>query len=453
MNGPRRVMVIGGGAREHALAWRLAAEHGVERVDVAPGNAGTTDVATVWPGVEAGDLAAIVELAGVIQPDLVVVGPEVPLAAGLADRLSAAGVAVFGPTQAAARLESSKTFCRDIAGAAGIPMADGADFSEVHAAVDFARRLGGPVVVKADGLAAGKGVTVCGTLAEAEDTIRAALERDVHGPAGRRVVVERALEGMELSLIAICDGEAAVALPAARDHKRLGDGDVGPNTGGMGALSPVPGVAAEAAERLVDVFHRPALREMVRRGTPFRGALYAGLMLTADGPRLLEFNVRFGDPETQAILPRLRSPIGPLLLAASQGGLAGEAEAGAATSAGLDADDQAAVAVVLAANGYPGGPATGDPIDGIDRARDRGALVFHGATRVEMDRVLTAGGRVLTVVGRGATLGEARDQAYAAAEEVRFARRHFRRDIGLPSALARATAADTQALAVAAGRR
>jgi phosphoribosylamine--glycine ligase len=311
-------------------------------------------------------------------------------------------------------------------------MAEGDSFAEVEPALAFARRLGAPLVVKADGLAAGKGVTMCATVDEAEGAIRGAIDRGVHGAAGRRVVVERALEGPELSLIAICDGETAVGLPPARDHKRLADGDIGPNTGGMGAVSPVPGVGPETSEPLLDAFHRPALRELLNSGTPFRGALYAGLMLTVDGPRLLEFNVRFGDPETQVILPRLRDPIGPLLLAAGAGSLA--AAPGSSTSLRVDAD-RVAVAVVLAAAGYPGHPATGDPIEGTDRARHRGALVFHGGTGVASGRLVTAGGRVLTIVGQGETFEDARRAAYDAVEEVQFTGRQYRRDIGLPPAL------------------
>jgi phosphoribosylamine---glycine ligase len=451
MTGPRRVLVVGGGAREHALAWRLASEPGVETVAVAPGNAGMIDVAAPVPDVSATDTAAVVELVDATEPDLVVVGPEAPLAGGIVDRLAVTGATVFGPTRAAARLEASKSYCRQVAARAGIPMAAGDSFVEVQAALAFARRLGAPLVVKADGLAAGKGVTMCDTIEEAEAAIRGALEHDAHGEAGRRVVVEQALDGTELSLIAICDGETAVGLPPARDYKRLAEGDIGPNTGGMGAVSPVGGVGPESSEQLLDAFHRPALRELLNAGAPFRGALYAGLMLTVDGPRLLEFNVRFGDPETQAILPRLREPIGPLLLAAGSGRLAGES--GSATAVGADPDG-VAVAVVLAASGYPGPPATGDPIAGTEPARRRGALVFHGATRIVSGRLVTAGGRVLTIVGQGETFDDARRAAYEAVKEVQFSGRQFRPDIGLPPALRGELAHPAaQAGAVVAGHR
>jgi phosphoribosylamine--glycine ligase len=451
-------VVIGRGAREHALAWRFASEPGVEAIHVAPGSQGMTDVAQVWPSAALTDAGSLVDLVGAIEPDLVVVGPEAPLAEGLTDRLADVGCAVFGPMQSAARLETSKAFCREVADAAGIPMADGASFEEVGPALAFVRRLGAPVVVKADGLAAGKGVTVCGTTDEADWAIRAALERGIHGMAGRRVVIERALIGAELSLIAICDERAAVALPAARDYKRLGDGDRGPNTGGMGAASPVPDLNPDTVHELLEAFHRPALREMARRGTPFRGALYAGLMLTAEGPRLLEFNVRFGDPEAQAILPRLREPLGPVLLAAATGTLSASAELAPAVG---DAPDDVTVAVVLAADGYPATPGVGAPIEGIEVATERGALVFHGATR-ELDkggsgqtgRFATAGGRVLTVVGRGASVGEARRAAYDAAGAIRFRGCHFRRDIGLPPGTSTEVSATvTEASPVLAGQR
>lgn len=458
MKVPQRVMVIGRGAREHALAWRFASEPGVEAVHVAPGGQGMTDVAQIWPSTRVDDVGSLGGLVDVVEPDLVVVGPEAPLAEGLTDRLVDAGWTVFGPTQSAARLETSKAFCREVADAAGIPMANGASFEEVGPALAFVRRLGAPVVVKADGLAAGKGVTVCATTDEAEWAIRAALERGIHGLAGRRIVIERALIGAELSLIAICDEQTAVALPAARDYKRLGDGDRGPNTGGMGAISPIPDVVPNTIHELLETFHRPALREMARRGTPFRGALYAGLMLTAEGPRLLEFNVRFGDPEAQAILPRLREPLGPLLLAAATGTLSAS---GGSAPAVRDAPGDVSVAVVLAADGYPATPAVGAAIEGIEQARERGALVFHGATQElgegrseRIGRFATAGGRVLTVVGRGASVGEARQAAYDAAGAIRFRGCHFRRDIGLPPASStEVSAAVTEPSPVLAGQR
>jgi phosphoribosylamine--glycine ligase len=427
---PRTVLVIGAGAREHALAWRLRRDPQVERVLEAPGNAGHADVAEICPDVAPHDHPAIVALARRERVDLVVVGPEAPLVGGLADRLVAAGIPTFGPSAAAAALEGSKALCRRIAARAHVPMAPGAVFDAVAPALAYAAALGGPVVIKADGLAAGKGVTVCPTLAEAETALQDALERRVFGAAGRRVVVERALVGREASVIAICDTTTALALPAARDHKRIGDGDRGPNTGGMGAYSPLPDLDDATVARIVAEFHLPTLTALAARGRPFRGALYAGLMLTAEGPRLLEYNVRFGDPEAQAILPRVTVPLAPLLLAAATDRLGAAAAALGIGGPLLPAGPGAAVAVVLAAAGYPGTPVTGDPIVGIDAARARGALVFEAGTARRDGSVVTAGGRVLTVVGQGTDLAAAATAAYAAAELVQFRGRQLRHDIG-----------------------
>jgi phosphoribosylamine---glycine ligase len=425
MTSPQRILIVGGGAREHALAWRLAAEDEVREVHVAPGSTGMADVASVHLEIGASDLSAVAGLAREIAADLVVVGPEAPLAAGLADLLDDNGFATFGPSLAAARLESSKSFCREVAAAAGIPMAEGASFDVSGEAIEFARSLAGPVVVKADGLAAGKGVALCPSPETAEAAIRAAMDDGAFGQAGRRVVVERQLTGREASVMAICDGSTALALPAARDHKRAYDDDLGPNTGGMGAYSPLDDLPDDEAERLIELFHRPALAEMARRGTPFRGLLYAGLMLTADGPRLLEFNVRFGDPEAQAVLPRVDGQLARTLLAAARGSLDKVPP--------LTIREEATVAVVLAADGYPSSPRTGDEIQGIEDARSAGALVFHGGTALVAGRSVTNGGRVLTVVGRGADVPSAREQAYEASGRIRFAGMHYRRDIGAAS--------------------
>lgn len=421
-----RVLVVGSGAREHAICWRLAAE-GAERVICAPGNALMVDVAEVHPKAGVTDLDAIVELARRERADLVVVGPETPLVGGLVDRLTAAGIAAFGPTAAAARLEASKSFAREICHAAGVPMAMGAAFDSVAPALEYAERLGAPVVVKADGLAAGKGVAMCADLAEAEHAIREALEAGRFGESGRRVVVEEWLDGLEASVIAICDGRDARILPAARDHKRLLDEDRGPNTGGMGAYSPVPGLDDASLSRLRDELFIPVLRQMELRGTPFRGALFAGLMLTADGPRLLEFNARFGDPETQAILSRLATPIGPLLAAAAAGSLG----SGAGSTALISAIQDMTVALTLAADGYPDSPRAGDEIAGIESARATGALVFGAGVSAGADGVPeTHGGRVLTVVGRGPDLASGADHAYEAADRISFSGKQNRRDIG-----------------------
>ena len=417
---PTRILVLGSGGREHALAWKLGAEPGVNEVLVAPGSDGMAGEPHVrcLPGVDPLDGAALVDVARAHASELVVIGPEAPLAAGVADELREAGFAVFGPSAGAARIESSKAFCRDVAEAAGVPMAEGRAFPDAATpdAAAYARALaedGSGVVVKADGLAAGKGVVVC---AAGEDAVKALAA--IAGPA----VVERRLHGREASVIALSDGREAVALPVARDHKRLLDGDAGPNTGGMGAYSPLPDLSDEVAEDVVERFHRPVLAELARRGTPFRGALYAGLMLTPDGPRLLEFNARFGDPETQVILPRVAGPLAPLLLAAARGSLPGAAGARVPSFAG------AAVGIVLATVGYPGAGSRDEPIEGLDRAHD--GLVFHsGTTRRQDGSWATNGGRVVTVVGRGASLEDARERAERAADAISWAGMQRRRDI------------------------
>ncbi|HEX5826252.1 MAG TPA: phosphoribosylamine--glycine ligase [Candidatus Limnocylindrales bacterium] len=435
---PTRVLVLGGGGREHALAWKLAHEPGVNEVVVAPGSAGIAGEPRVRvEGVDAEDAGAVVALARRVSAELVVVGPEAPLAAGVADALVEARIAVFGPVRAAARIESSKAFCREVAESAGVPMARGGAFTGLGPALALATELaatGRGVVVKADGLMAGKGVTVCAGIEEAEAALRALFADPAGTPgdggsAAPRVVVEERLSGPEASLIAICDGTDAFALPFARDHKRLLDGDAGPNTGGMGAYSPLPDLPDEAAPALVERFHVPVLRELARRGTPFTGALYAGLILTADGPVLLEFNARFGDPETQVLLPRLGVALGPLLLAAAHGRLAAAARPLGLPDRRLPATRDASVGIVLAAAGYPGMPRPGDPITGLDLAR-RTALVFHAGTAPDATGGFrTRGGRVLAVVGRGATLEEARAAADAAADAIDFDGRQRRRDI------------------------
>ena len=426
---PTRILVVGSGAREHALAWKLSVEPGVNAVYAAPGS----DAMAADPrvqrlaAVDPLDGASVVSAARAVAAELVVIGPEAPLAAGVADSLEAAGIAVFGPTAAAARIEASKAFCHDIARAAGVPMARSGAFESAAEAAAFARGLateGRGIVVKADGLAAGKGVTVCDTLDDAVDAIESAA-------GAGAVVVEERLIGREASLIALCDGRDALALPIARDHKRLGDGDAGPNTGGMGAYSPLPDLPDDAAGDLIARFHGPILAELARRGTPFRGALYAGLMLTADGPVLLECNARFGDPETQAIVPRLAAALGPLLLAAAQGRLLAAARPLGIEGARLPTLPIATVGVVLAAAGYPDVPRRGDEIVGIDRATATGALVFHGGTiRTESGAYHTAGGRILTVVGRGPDIAAARAQAEVAADIVTFDGLQRRHDIG-----------------------
>ncbi|MFI5260950.1 MAG: phosphoribosylamine--glycine ligase [Candidatus Limnocylindrales bacterium] len=438
---PRQVLVLGGGAREHALAWRLARDPGVERVVVAPGNPGMNApalrdqgavVADVAPDLDPTDPLAVVALTQRLAPDLVVLGPEAPLVAGVADALASAGCAALGPGAAGARLEASKTFTRAVAEAAGVAMAPGRPFVTVAPALAFAATFDWQVVVKADGLAAGKGVTVCADRAATEQALREALEEGRFGPAGRSVVVEARLAGVEASVMALCDETAILALPAARDHKRLRDGDEGPNTGGMGAYSPVPELPDLTVAAVVAAVHAPVLDELRRRGVTFRGILYAGLMLTADGPRLLEFNVRLGDPEAQACLPRVAVPLAPLLAAAATGRLAEAARAlGLPALAVLPQAPAAAVAVVLAAAGYPEQPRRGDVLDGLADARATGSLVFAaGVGQGSGDgRLVTNGGRVVTVVGQGPDLGRAAEAAYAATDRIRFAGAQLRRDI------------------------
>jgi phosphoribosylamine--glycine ligase len=440
---PTRIVIVGGGGREHALAWKLAAEPGVNEVVVAPGNhaIGAEPRVRCEPGVDPLDPGAVVAVARREAAELVVIGPEAPLAAGVVDALVEAGFAVFGPTRAAARIESSKAYCHDVARAAGVRMAAAVAFTDAAAARSFAAgraATDGGVVIKADGLAAGKGVTVCDTADEATaaiDAVAAAFGPDHAAATAPWVVVEERLTGREASVIALCDGREAVALPPARDHKRLLDGDAGPNTGGMAAYSPVPDLPDETAADLVDAIHRPILAELARRGTPFRGALYAGLMLTGDGPVLLECNARFGDPETQAIVPRLAVALGPLLLAAAHGDLRGALAGRVPVDRGLPTLPGAVTALVLAADGYPGSPRTGDPIDGLEAARASGALVFHAGTSRDPDGTIrTAGGRLVAVVGRGPDVPAAARAAAIAADRIHAPGLQRRHDIGLDAA-------------------
>jgi len=413
-----RVLVVGSGGREHALCWAIAASPLTTKLWAAPGNPGTATVAENVH-LQAEDLAGLVHFAREHAVDLVVPGPEGPLVAGLADAMAQAGIRCCGPSAAAARLEGSKAFAKELCDAAGIATALWERFDDPAEAIAFVRRRGAPIVVKADGLASGKGVVVAATVEEAEAAIRAAMEQLHFGAAGNAVVIEELLEGEECSLFALCDGTDAVFLGLAQDHKRVGDGDIGPNTGGMGAFSPVPGLDPEP---LMSGFIRPALAEMAARGTPFRGLLFAGLMLTASGPRLIEYNVRFGDPECQALLPRLRSDLLPGLIAACDGEL---------SRFDLRWRNEACVAVVMATQGYPAAPHTGSVIDGLEAAAAvPGALVFQAGTRIEDGRLLSAAGRVLTICGTGPDLASAREAAYAAVANVRWPEGFCRRDIG-----------------------
>jgi phosphoribosylamine---glycine ligase len=473
--GPARVLVLGGGGREHALVWSLSREAGVSAVIAAPGSdaIATENKVRCFPTVSQLDGAAVVTLAKAEDVDLVVVGPEAPLAAGVADALMDAHIPVFGPSKAAARIEWSKAFCREVAAAAGVRMARGRDFTALKPALSFARELAGApgsrgVVVKADGLAAGKGVTVCDDYASAEAALEvlfvnlpAPATPAANEPAQPVVVIEERLFGAEASLIALCDDHAALALPPARDHKRLLDDDKGPNTGGMGAYSPVPDMPESLCATLVDVIHLPILAELARRGAPFRGALYAGLMLTPEGPVLIECNARFGDPEIQALLPRLAVPLGPLLLGAAMGDLAAASAALGLTGVLLPTTGDAAVAVVLAAAGYPETPRKGDTISGLDEATRSGATVFHaGTVRAPDGQFRTNGGRVLSVVGLGGTIPAARRNAENAASLIAWEGMQRRRDIaaklppaaGPRTAEASATAVSTTAWGASGGK-
>ena len=414
-----RVLVVGSGGREHALVWALSASPLATKLWAAPGNPGTAALAENV-NISAMHTDRLVQFAREHAVDLVVPGPEGPLVAGLTDAMAAAGIRCCGPSKASAQLEGSKSFAKSVCEAAGIPTARWERFTVAAEAVEFVRRRGAPIVVKADGLAGGKGVVVAQTTEEAEAAIHAMMEGRSFGEAGDAVVIEECLTGEECSLFALCDGTDAVFLGAARDHKRVGNGDAGPNTGGMGAVSPVPGFDPAPA---MAAFIRPALAEMAARGAPFRGILFAGLMLTADGPRLIEYNVRFGDPECQALLPRLRSDLLPGLLAACDGELA---------RFDLRWRDGACAAVVMAAQGYPEAPVADTVIDGLEAAAAvPGALVFQAGTRIEDGRLLAAGGRVLTICGTGPDAEAARAAAYAAIGHVRWPEGFCRTDIGL----------------------
>jgi phosphoribosylamine--glycine ligase len=424
-----RVLVVGSGGREHALCWKIARSERVRRVLAAPGSDGMAGVAECRPGVAAEDVPALVRLVREEGVDLVVIGPEVPLAAGAADALREAGAAVFGPCAAAARLEASKRFAKEFMARHGIPTAGFAVFDDLAAARAHVRRLGGPCVVKADGLAAGKGVAVCDGPEDAERALVECLAERRFGDAGAHVVVEERLVGEEVSFYAVSDGERSVPLAAAHDHKRALDGDRGENTGGMGAYSPTPFLPDTTAKRVLEEIVAPTIRGLAAEGHPYRGVLFVGLMLDAAGnPRVLEYNVRFGDPETQPLMLRMQGDLVPLLDAAARGRLGGVAELGW---------EDAAVCVVLASGGYPRAYQTGKPITGLEQAQaDPDVVVFHAGTRRRDGGFVTAGGRVLGVTARAATLAAARERAYAAAEQIRFEGRHFRRDIAA-SALGR----------------
>ena len=419
--GCMKVLVVGGGGREHALCWKIAASPRLAKLWCAPGNAGIAGVAECV-AIGAEDIPALVDFAREQAVDLVVVGPEAPLTLGLADACGLAGIACFGPSAAAAALEGSKTFTKQVADAAGAPTAAWGRFTDAAVARDYIRARGAPIVVKADGLAAGKGVVVAATVEEAEAAIADIMEARVHGEAGAAVVIEECLVGEEISFFALCDGVTAIPLAAAQDHKRAFDGDQGPNTGGMGAYSPAPAFSAAMQEAVMARIITPCLAEMARRGTPFRGVLFAGLMLTAQGPKLIEFNVRFGDPECQVLMLRLESDLLELLHAAAHGTLAGRTPRWS---------DTAAILVVMATRGYPGAYANGSEIRGLAEAgATPGVRIFHAGTRDTAGRTTAHGGRVLGIGATGATLAEARAAASAAISAIDWPEGFCRSDIG-----------------------
>ncbi len=415
-----RVLIVGSGGREHALAWKLKQSPLVREIFVAPGNGGTAGVAVNVP-LKDSDVPGLVAFAREKGVDLVIPGPELPLTLGIVDAMTAAGIPCFGPDAACARLEGSKAFAKAVMRDAGVPTAAAGVFADKAEAAAFVRQQGAPLVIKADGLAAGKGVIIAQTEAEALAALDEMFTARRFGGAGDTVVIEEFLRGEEVSLLCFCDGLTALPLPSAQDHKAVFDNDEGPNTGGMGAYSPAPILPDARLEAMTDLAVRPVLREMARRGTPYRGILYAGLMITADGPKVLEYNVRFGDPECQPLLMRLESDLAAIILACLRGELASQR---------LALRPEAALGVVLAARGYPGDYAKGMEIAGLAEAEAGGAVVFQAGTALEGGRVVSSGGRILCVTALGAGLAEAKARAYQALSRIRMENGQYRNDIG-----------------------
>ena len=422
------ILVIGGGGREHALVWKLAQDSTRPRLYCAPGNAGTAGLA-VNLDLRADDVKGLLAWALEHRPDLTVVGPEAPLCAGLVDAFEKEGLRVFGPTREAAQMEGSKVFAKEVMFAAGVPTARSSTFTQASEALKFIQEVGAPIVIKAEGLAAGKGVTVCLTLEEATRAVQEALVDGVFGAAGKRILVEEFLDGEEVSVLALTDGTHVVLLASAQDHKRAYDHDKGPNTGGMGAYSPAPILKPEMLPSIErEVFGR-TLAELKKRGIAYKGVLYAGLMMTKAGPKVLEFNCRFGDPETQVILPRIEGDLVPALQACIDGTL---------SSALIRYKSEACVCVVMAAGGYPGEYRKGDVIQGLEVAGQvPGAVVFHAGTQLKGGTVTTAGGRVLGVTALGADLKTAVDRAYQSVDRIRYEAALYRRDIAAKAFLVR----------------
>jgi phosphoribosylamine--glycine ligase len=414
------ILILGGGGREHALAWAAMQNPKCDRLIVAPGNAGIAAIAEC-ASLDILDGARVTDFAAANSIDLVIVGPEAPLAAGVADALAEAGFPVFGPSQAAAELEASKAFTKQVCDAAGVPTAAWAEFTEVGPALDYLRKVGAPIVVKADGLAAGKGVVVADRLAVAEAAVEAMFD-GLHGAAGARVVIEEFMAGEEASFFVLCDGETALPIGTAQDHKRVGEGDTGPNTGGMGAYSPAPILDEALQAQVMEEIIHPTLAEMARRGTPYRGVLYAGLMIEEGRARLVEYNARFGDPECQALMLRLGAQALDLIQACAEGRLAGKSVHWA---------DDHAMTVVMAAEGYPGSYAKGVALSGLEAIEETAAqMVFHAGTAEVEGRIVSSGGRVLNVTARAESLAAARDAAYGLVDQIGFPGAVVRRDIG-----------------------
>src|SRR4051794_15794599 len=415
-----KILLLGGGGREHALAWKIAASPLTTKLWCAPGNAGIAQEAECIP-LDLTDHAAVIGLAKKLAADFVVVGPDNPLVAGIVDDIEAAGFRTFGPSKAAARLEGSKGFTKDLCRKYGIPTASYDRFTDAASAKIYVRAQGAPIVVKADGLALGKGVVVAQTIAEAEAAIDM-MFGGAFGVSGSEVVVEEFLSGEEVSFFALCDGETAIPLASAQDHKRAFDGDEGPNTGGMGAYSPVPAFTEDLARQTMDAFVLPTMRAMKEMGCPFKGILYLGLMLTAQGPKLIEYNVRFGDPECQVMMLRLMSDLVPALIASRDGQL---------KNFDLRWYDEAALVVVMATNGYPGNYRKGSAIEGLDAAATLdGVEIFHAGTMAEGGKIVANGGRVLGVAATARSVGEAQARAYAAVDKIDWPGGFCRRDIG-----------------------
>lgn len=417
-----RVLVIGSGGREHALVWKLAQSPSVDEIFVAPGNGGTeTDRFKNVP-IAADDLDGLVDFAKREKIDLVVPGPELPLTLGICDRMKEAGIDCFGPDKYCARLEGSKSFAKEVMREAGVPTARAEVFDNLQDALAHVEKTGAPLVVKADGLAAGKGVVVAKSVEEAQGALREMLEQGKFGEAGKRVIIEEMLAGEEVSLLCVCDGERAWPLPSAQDHKAARDGDAGPNTGGMGAYSPAPILPDAALADMAEKVAAPILREMKKRGHPFVGVLYAGLMIGPDGPKVLEYNTRFGDPECQPLLMRLAGDLATLLKSC----VAGQMETGH-----VSFDNRSALGVVLASEGYPGPYKKGAKIDGIEKAEeDKAVKVFHAGSRMKNGRLVANGGRVLCVTALDESLAGAKERAYAALEKISMPESFYRHDIG-----------------------